>query len=139
MITTRLTKKIMRKELIVENIVRVNAEELKSLDDNKFTPKPVYQSDGMKVVLAYFKPGQFIPVHAPQVDVVLCILEGEAEIVAGDKTISAQKDDLIIVPKGHKRGVKALTEMTLLHVVQPPPGEEDHNRVQQKLAEGKFE
>lgn len=123
----------------MENIVRVNAAELKSLDDNKFTPKPVYQSDDMKVVLAYFKPGQFIPVHAPQVDVVLCILEGEAEVVAGDKQITAKKDDLIIVPKGHKRGVKALSEMTLLHVVQPPPGEEDHGTVHRKLAEGKFD
>jgi len=33
----------------------------------------------MKVVLAYFKPGQFIPVHSPQVEVILCIPEGEAE------------------------------------------------------------
>jgi quercetin dioxygenase-like cupin family protein len=127
------------KEPIMENIVRVNAADLKSLDDNKFTPKPVYQTAEMKVVLAYFKPGQFIPVHAPQVDVVLCILEGEAEIVAGDETVSAHKDDLIIVPKGHKRGVKAITEMTLLHVVQPPPGQDDHNQVHQKLAEGKFD
>ena len=107
----------------MENIVCVNAAELKSLDDNRFTPRPVFQSDEMKVVLAYFKPGQFIPVHAPQVDVILCILEGEAEIVAGDQQMTAKKDDLIIVPKGHKRGVKALSEMTLLHVVQPPPGE----------------
>ena len=123
----------------MENIVRVNAQELKSLNDNKFTPKPVYQTEEMKVVLAYFKPGQFIPVHSPQVDVVLCILEGEAEIVAGDDLVIAKKDDLIIVPKGHKRGVKAVSELTLLHVVQPPPEEKDHNRVHQKLAEGKFE
>jgi len=123
----------------MENIVRVNAAELKSLDDNKFTPKPVYQTAEMKVVLAYFKPGQFIPVHAPQVDVVLCILEGEAEIVAGDDLVIAKKDDLIVVPKGHKRGVRAVSELTLLHVVQPPPAEEDHNKVHRKLAEGKFE
>ena len=123
----------------METIVHVNARELKSLDDNKFTPKPVYQTAEMKVVLAYFKPGQFIPVHAPQVDVVLCILEGEAEIVAGDEMVTAQKDDLIIVPKGQKRGVKAVSELTLLHVVQPPPEEKDHNKVHQKLAEGKFE
>ena len=123
----------------MESIVRVNAAELKSLNDNKFTPKPVYQTADMKVVLAYFKPGQFIPVHAPQVDVVLCILEGEAEIVAGDDLVTAKKDDLIIVPKGHKRGVKALSELTLLHVVQPPPEEKDHNEVHRKLTEGKFE
>jgi quercetin dioxygenase-like cupin family protein len=123
----------------MKNIVRVNARELKSLDDNKFTPKPVYQTEEMKVVLAYFKPGQFIPVHSPRVDVVLCVLDGEAEIVAGDELVTAKKDDLIIVPKGHKRGVKALSELTLLHVVQPPPGEEDHNEVHRKLAGGQFE
>ena len=123
----------------MENIVRVNAAELKSLDENKFTPKPVYQSDGMKVVLAYFKKGQFIPVHSPQVELVLCILEGEAEIVAGDELVTAGKDDLIIIPKGVKRGVKALTELTVLHVVAPPPSEDDHKEVHQRLAEGKFD
>jgi quercetin dioxygenase-like cupin family protein len=123
----------------MKNIVRVNARELKSLDNNKFTPKPVYQTEEMKVVLAYFKPGQFIPVHSPRVDVVLCVLDGEAEIVAGDELVTAKKDDLIIVPKGHKRGVKALSELTLLHVVQPPPGEEDHNEVHRKLAGGQFD
>ena len=123
----------------MKNIVRVNARELKSLDDSKFTPKPVYQTDEMKVVLAYFKPGQFIPVHSPQVDVVLCVLEGEAEIIAGDEQVLAKKDDLIIIPKGEKRGVKALSELTLLHVVQPPPGEADHKEVHQRLAEGKFD
>ena len=65
----------------MDKIVRVNAAELKSLDDAKFVPKPVYQSQGMKVVLAYFKEGQFIPVHAPEVELVLCILEGKAEVV----------------------------------------------------------
>ena len=123
----------------MESIVHVNAIKIKSFDDDKFTPKPLYQSDGMKVVLAYFKLGQFIPVHTPKVDVVLCILEGEAEVVAGDETVTVQKNDLIIIPRGHKRGVKALSELTLLHVVQPPPGEEDHSTVHRKLAEGKFD
>ena len=123
----------------MNNIVRVHAVELKSLDDSKFTPKPVYQTDEMKVVLAYFKPGQFIPVHSPQVDVVLCVLEGEAEMVAGDEEVIAKKNDLIIIPKGVKRGVKALSELTLLHVVQPPPGEKEHEEVHRRIAEGKFD
>ncbi len=120
-------------------IVKVNARELKSLDENKFTPKPVYQSDGMKVVLAYFKKDQFIPVHAPEVELVLYVLEGEAELVAGDERVMAGKDDLIVIPKGVKRGVKALTELTILHVVQPPPGEEDHREVHERLAQGRFD
>ena len=120
-------------------IVKVNAAELKSFDDKKFAPNVVYQSAGIKVILVYFKTGQFIPVHTPGVDLVLCILEGKAEVVAGDERLTAGKDDLIIVPKGVKRGVKALTDLTVLHVVQPPPSEEDHKQVHARLAEGRFE
>jgi len=120
-------------------IVKVNAAELKSFDDKKFAPNIVYQSAGIKVILVYFKTGQFIPVHTPGVDLVLCILEGTAEVVAGDERLTAGKDDLIIIPKGVKRGVKALTDLTVLHVVQPPPSEEDHKQVHAKLAEGRFE
>ena len=123
----------------MKKIVRVNAVELKSLDDAKFVSKPVYQSPGMKVVLAYFKEGQFIPVHAPEVELVLCILEGKAEVVAGEERVAAGKNDIIIIPKGEKRGVKALSELTVLHVVQPPPSDMDHKEVHAKLAQGKFD
>jgi quercetin dioxygenase-like cupin family protein len=123
----------------MENIVRVNAVELKSLDDTKFVPKAVYQSQGMKVVLAYFKEGQFIPVHSPEVELVLCILEGKAEVVAGEERVAAGKNDIIIIPKGEKRGVKALSELTVLHVVQPPPSDLDHKEVHAKLAKGEFD
>ena len=123
----------------MENIVKVNAADLKTLDETKFVPKPVYQSDGMKVVLAYFKEGQFIPVHAPEVELVLCILDGKAEIVAGEEKAVASKNDIFIVPKGQKRGIKALTELTVLHVVAPPPSDMDHKEVRAMIAEGKFD
>ena len=120
-------------------IVRVNAAELKSFGEKNFAPNVVYQSNDIKVVLAYFKKGQFIPVHTPGVDLVLYILEGSAEVVAGEERLTAGKDDLIIIPKGAKRGIMALAELTILHVVQPPPAAEDHNEVHAKLAQGIFE
>ena len=123
----------------MEKIVRVNASELKSLDDTKFVPKAVYQSEGMKVVLAYFKEGQFIPVHSPEVELVLCIIDGKAEVVAGEERVTAGKNDIIIIPKGEKRGVKALSELTVWHVVQPPPSDMDHKEVHARLAQGKFD
>lgn len=122
-----------------KRVVKVNALNLKSFDEKKFNPKAVYQSDQIRVILAYFKKGQFIPVHTPNIDVILCILEGEAEVVAGEERIKTKVNDLIIVPKGVKRGVQALTDLTVLHVVQPPPSEEDHKEVHQRLALGKFE
>ena len=123
----------------MEKIVKVNAVKLKSLDDAKFVPKTVYQSHEMKVILAYFKEGQFIPVHAPEIELVLCILEGKAEVVAGEERVAAGKNDIIIIPKGEKRGVKALSELTVLHVVQPPPSDMDHKEVHARLAQGRFE
>jgi quercetin dioxygenase-like cupin family protein len=122
-----------------KKVVKVNALNLKSFDEKKFNPKAIYQSDQIRVILAYFKKGQFIPVHTPNIDVILCILEGEAEVVAGEERIKTKVNDLIIVPKGMKRGVQALTDLTVLHVVQPPPSEEDHKEVHQRLALGKFE
>ena len=59
--------------------------------------------------------------------------------MTGDERVRAGKDDLIIIPKGVKRGVKALTELTVLHVVHPPPSEEDHKAVHAGIAAGKFE
>jgi len=123
----------------VKAVVKANAIDLKSFDEGKFNPKAIYQSEQIRVILAYFKKGQFIPVHTPGVDVILCILEGEAEVVAGEERIETKVNDLVIVPKGVKRGVKALTDLTMLHVVQPPPSEEDHREVHTKMALGKFE
>ena len=122
-----------------DNVVKANALHLKSFDEKKFNPKPIYETEQMRVILAYFRKGQFIPVHTPGVDVIICILEGEAEVIAGEDKFQAKTNDLIIVPKGVKRGVRALTELTVLHVVQPPPSEEDHKEVHQKLTTGKFE
>ncbi len=123
----------------MQEIIKANMKELKSFDERKFNPKVLYQTDNIKVIAAYFKPGQFIPVHTPGVDVVICVLEGDAEIVAGEEKFVAKKNDLIVVPKGIKRGVKALTELSLLHVVQPAPSEKDHIEVHQKIATGRFE
>jgi len=122
-----------------KSVVKVNALSLKSFDEKKFNPKAIYQSDQMRVILAYFKKDQFIPVHTPKIDVILCILEGEAEVVAGEERIRMKPNDLIVVPKGLKRGVRALTDLTVLHVVQPPPSEEDHKEVHQKMTQWKFE
>jgi quercetin dioxygenase-like cupin family protein len=123
----------------MKEIIKVNMKELESFDERKFNPKALYQTDNIKVIAAYFKKGQFIPVHTPGVDVVICVLEGEAEIVAGDEKFIAKKKDLIVVPKNIRRGIKALTELSVLHVVQPAPSEKDHVEVHRKIESGRFE
>ncbi len=108
-------------------------------DSDRFTAKPLFESPEMKVVRAAFRAGQFIPVHAPDVHVVLYVLSGEGEIVAGEERRRVKEGDLVVVPRKMKRGVKAKTDMTILHVVSPPPTQADHGDMAERIARGEFE
>ena len=92
-------------------------------DPKRFLPRPLFESPEMKVVRASFRAGQFIPVHAPDVHVALYILSGEGEVVAGKV----------------RRGVKAKTDMIVLHVVSPSPTQADHGDMGERIARGEFE
>jgi len=93
----------------------------------------------MKVIQAVFRSGQFIPVHKPDVHVVLFVLSGEGEVVAGEKRRPVREGDLIVVPRKVARGVKAKTDMIVLHVVSPSPTEADHGDMAARIARGDFE
>ena len=102
----------------------------------RFSPVPLAQTDGLKVVLTCFEAGQFIPVHAPGVDMVLVILEGVGTVVAGQTECSVSPGSIVVVPAGESRGVKASTRLVAVHVVSPPPAESDHAAVQEGLKRG---
>lgn len=38
----------------MQEIIKVNADELKSFDERKFNPKAAYQTKDIKVIIAYF-------------------------------------------------------------------------------------
>ncbi len=108
-------------------------------DPKRFLPRPLFDSPEMKVVRATFRAGQFIPVHAPDVHVALYILSGEGEVVAGKVRRSVAEGDLVVVPRKIRRGVKAKTDMIVLHVVSPSPTPADHGDMAERIARGEFE
>ncbi|MGB3400879.1 MAG: cupin domain-containing protein [Candidatus Deferrimicrobiaceae bacterium] len=110
-----------------------------AFDPNRFAPKPLFESPEMKVIQAVFKAGQFIPVHKPDVHVVLYILSGEGEVVAGEKRRHVREGDLVVVPRKVARGVIAKTDMVVLHVVSPSPTMADHGDMAARIARGDFE
>ena len=105
----------------------------------KFNPALVAAGSHMKAVLTYLEPGQFIPVHRPGVDMTLVVLEGDGQVVAGDVQQAVHPGAVIFVPAGEARGVKAATRLVALHVVSPPPTEQDHFEVMAKLKQGKWQ
>lgn len=104
----------------------------------RFNPVVVTENERVKVVVACFEPGQFIPVHQPEVDLTLTILEGEATIAAGEKEERLGSGCLVFVPAGETRGIKAETRLVILHVVTPPPTFEDHTEVMAGLKRGSW-
>lgn len=104
-----------------------------------FNPIALAESERSKVVLACFEPGQFIPVHSPQVDVMLLVLEGEGTMVAGDRKEKVGPGAVAFAAAGELRGVKADTRMVILHVVAPRPTQADHGEVMSKLQKGTWE
>ncbi len=99
-----------------------------------FGRRTLFGNERVRAVLAAFEPGQEIPVHAPEVDLVLAVLEGVGEIRAGDQVHPVKAGDVAVIPAGSARGVRARTRLIALHVVSPPPGEADHGRVEEGAA-----
>src|SRR5262252_6418981 len=105
----------------------------------RFNPVLVAAGAHMKVVLTCLDVGQFIPVPRPGVDMVLLVLDGDGQVVAGDGQEPVHAGSVVFVPAGEARGLKAETRLIALHVVSPPPTEKDHFEVMAKLKQGKWQ
>jgi quercetin dioxygenase-like cupin family protein len=106
---------------------------------DRFSAKVLFETPDMKVVQAAFRAGQFIPAHAPDVHVALFVISGEGEVLAGDKRRRVKEGDLVVVPRRMSRGMKARTDMVILHVVSPQPTPADHGDMAARIARGDFE
>jgi quercetin dioxygenase-like cupin family protein len=102
----------------------------------RFNPLVLAENERVKVILACFEPGQFIPVHRPGVDLTLVVLEGEGQIVAGEHETALGPGATAFVSAGEARGIRAETQLVILHVVTPPPTEADHTEVMAGLRRG---
>ena len=105
----------------------------------KFSARTIFENAEGKVVMAYFEPGQFIPVHAPNANVTLVVMEGEGTVVAGNERRGVTRGDVVVISRGERRGVLAKTRLIVVNAVSPLPGPHDHDEVKAKLLAGKFE
>lgn len=120
-------------------IVFTSFEKERVLGEDSFSPVPIYSNERYRVILTYFRAGQFIPVHSPTTDLVLLVHSGRGELVAGSQRFELKVGDVAVIPGGERRGIRATTEMEILHLASPPPTDADHEEVVKKLSDGRFE
>jgi quercetin dioxygenase-like cupin family protein len=105
----------------------------------RFTPVPLAESARTRALLVCLEPGQFIPVHEPNVDVTFVVLEGAGAIVAGDEEAAVRAGAVSFIPAGERRGLRATERLVALHVVSPPPTADDHTMVVAGLRRGTWQ
>lgn len=121
-------------------MVATDFESERTYDDARFTAREAFRSDRMKAVLGFFEPGQFIPVHAPDSDVAITVRTGRGTVRDGETEHDVSEGDVVAVPDGQARGVRAEGErLEATLVTAPPPSEADHRLVREGLREGEFD
>jgi quercetin dioxygenase-like cupin family protein len=105
---------------------------------DKFNPIALAQNERVKVILACFEPGQFIPVHKPGVDLTLVVMEGSGKLVAGNQEEEIGPGSVAFIPAGEARGIQAASRLVLMHIVSPPPTDADHAQVAAGLQRGSW-
>ena len=121
-------------------MVATDFESERTYDDARFTTREAFRSDRMKVVLGFFEPGQFIPVHAPDSDVAITVRAGRGTIRDGETDREVSEGDVVFVPAGDARGVRAEGErLEATLVTAPPPSDADHELVREGLRRGEFD
>ncbi|EMA08026.1 MULTISPECIES: cupin domain-containing protein [Haloferax] len=120
---------------------RVDFDAERTYDEDRFFASEAFLTGRTKVICGFFKPGQFIPVHAPSSDLVVSVRSGSGLVREGETDHRVTPGDIVSIPAGTKRGVRANEDSRLevLLVTTPPPTDAEHDPVRRGLAEGDFE
>ena len=95
-------------------------------------------SESAKVMLVCLEARQFIPAHAPGIDLYALVLEGFGMLCDGEHEERAGPGDMLFARAGERRGILAETALVLWAVVCPPPGPGDHKLLEQLLKQGRW-
>ena len=108
-------------------------------DDDAFRAHVLDRTERQQVVLGYFEPDQFVPVHAPDSALAVTVHRGEGVVVEGDAEHAVEEGSVVVVEAGVERGVRAATRLEATLVASPPPTDAEHDPVREGLRRGEFD
>jgi quercetin dioxygenase-like cupin family protein len=119
---------------------RIDIADARTYDEDAFSATGVFRTERAKVVYACFEPGQFIPVHAPDSDVVVDVRSGRGLVREAETDHRVEPGDVVAIEAGTRRGVLADEgeRLEALLVTAPPPTDAEHDPVRRGLRRGEF-
>ena len=98
-----------------------------------FTPVTLARTEHSDMKVVGLEAGQAIPVHHPNSDLTMIVIEGEATLVAGDEELAHAGPGAVLHAKaGEARGIHAIVVV----VASPPPTPADHRELAEHFAKG---
>ena len=96
-----------------------------------FKRETLAETERFRAVRVTLEDGEQIAPHAPPLDLVMTIVEGTGQALAGDRLRDVRAGDVVIVRAGETRGLRATGgRLVAVNVVSPPPGPGDHAPVE---------
>ncbi|MGH8116840.1 MAG: hypothetical protein ACREPF_04950 [Rhodanobacteraceae bacterium] len=105
--------------------------------EDRFEPVTLARTRHSDTKVVGLEAGQAIPVHHPNSDLTMVVVEGEATLVSGDEELAHAGPGAVLHAKaGEARGIHADKRTILVVVASPPPTPEDHRELAQHFAKG---
>jgi len=98
----------------IEKGVVLTTNDIVDYADDGIVSKEFEHTKGGSITLFSFDKGQKLSEHTAPFDAVLQIIDGEAEIMIGDKWYKPKAGDMIIIPKDTLHAVNANSRFKMI-------------------------
>jgi len=101
----------------VEKTQTVKMSDFADYQEDSIVSRTLIDKKAGTVTLFAFDEGQGLSEHVAPYDALVCILDGEAEVVISGKTYHLRKDEMILMPANKPHALKATKRFKMMLIM----------------------
>ncbi len=94
-----------------------NMKEMVNYQDGSVVSKEIIKKPTGTVTIFAFDQGQGLSEHTAPFDAMVCVLDGEVEIIISGESHHLKEGEMIVMPGGEPHALKALTQFKMMLVM----------------------
>ncbi len=96
---------------------KLNMKELAAYQDGAVVSREILKKETGTVTVFAFDKGQGLSEHTAPFDAMVCILDGEAEVIISGKSYKVKEGEMIIMPANEPHALKANDRFKMMLVM----------------------